>query len=117
MDTTAFTKWCENQNCEIETSLAIDIPGDAWPEQKILQAVETCVPDQRICVVDMKVDQNSSHSYALLERKIRIPECFGIESLQLTKDIRARLIHPTPWAMPSAKTLGPQEETHTLWLP
>lgn len=62
----------------------------------------------------MKVDQESSHSYVLLEWKIRIPECFGVKNLQLIKDISARVIHLTPQAMPSAIILGPQDETHTL---
>lgn len=66
-------------------------------------------------MVDMKEDRASSHSYMpRLEWKRRIPESFGVESLQLTEDVRAGMIHLTSWATPLAKTLGPQEETRTL---
>lgn len=46
IDPTTITTWCEEQNGQMESSEVIDIPGDAWMEEHILQAVMTMVSDQ-----------------------------------------------------------------------
>lgn len=64
-------------------------------------------------MINMRVDQDSTHFYVLLKWKKSVPECFHTENLQLTEGIRVGVIfrlygvHPRP-------NLLPRREMHFL---
>lgn len=61
----------------------------AWTEEQMPQALN---PDQKMFIMDLKTDQVTSHTYALLEWRRRIPACFQGVSLQITSEAKANLI-------------------------
>lgn len=89
--------------------MIIDNSMDAWTEEQILQAVKTLLPNQRLSIVGMNVDRDTSHSYVLVEWQKRVPACFVDESIQLTEDIRVQVIHTNPLDSGS----GGQKHSHT----
>lgn len=51
----------------MESSIVTYILRDTWAEKLFLQAVTALVSDQRVSILDVKMDQVSSHTYILLE--------------------------------------------------
>lgn len=76
MDQVAATQWCEVENFQQDSSVVIDIHGVSWTVEKIRQAVKTLVPDQKVLLIDIKPNQENSHTYALIEWSKGIPTFF-----------------------------------------
>lgn len=91
MDPNTAAEWCKEQNGQLGLSVVMDIPDDKWTEEQIRQAVTTLAPDQKVFVIDTKINQEVSHTYALLEWKKGVPNCFQGDSIQLTGEVKARL--------------------------
>ncbi|XP_040198406.1 paraneoplastic antigen Ma2 homolog [Rana temporaria] len=91
MDPNTTAEWCKEQNGQLGLSIVMDIPADKWTEEQIRQAVTTLAPDQKVFVIDTKIDQKVSHTYALLEWKKGVPTCFQGDSIQLAGEVKARL--------------------------
>ncbi|XP_073470206.1 paraneoplastic antigen Ma1 homolog [Aquarana catesbeiana] len=93
MDLAAAIQWCEVEGVRSESSVVIELPGEAWAEEQISQAVKTLSPDRKAWVMAVKTDHGTSRTYALLEWKRGVPESFKGASVQLTNKTELCIIH------------------------
>lgn len=111
MDPAAATQWCEDENGQRELSVV------TWTKEKINQAVKTLVPDMKVWVIDLKPNQENSHTYALIEWRKGIPT-FQRESLRMTCNVEAHLIQlNVPATSPETSSQAAPAEEATLAAP
>ncbi|XP_040180256.1 paraneoplastic antigen Ma1 homolog [Rana temporaria] len=93
MDPAAAVQWCEEEGTHSESSVVIELPGEAWAEEQISQAVKTLSLDRKAWVIAVKTDRVTSGTYALLECKQGIPENFKGASVQWANKTELCVIH------------------------
>lgn len=76
MDPIKAIEWGEEQNGRLELCIVMSLNGIAWSEAKVQETVVALVPDQRVHILDVRVDQEVQCTHVLLECRKEIPACF-----------------------------------------
>lgn len=92
MDPAASIQWCGEEGAHPESSVGIELSAEAWAEEQFREEVKTLSPDRKVWVIDVKPDSRTSHTYALLEWKQRVPDCFWGTRVQLANKTELCLI-------------------------
>ncbi|XP_040210406.1 paraneoplastic antigen Ma1 homolog [Rana temporaria] len=93
MDPEVAVQWCEEEGARSESSMVIELPGEAWAEEQISQAVKTLSLDRKAWVIVVKTDRGISRTYGQLEWKQGIPENFKGASVKLGNETELCVIH------------------------